>query len=294
MEIYQLRTFLAVAKTGHLTKAAEKLHISQPAVSKQIRALEEELGVALFVRTPTGSPLTKAGELLLPQAEKTLADALELVRMAKGLQGQKAGTIRLGTIIDPEFLRLGNTLGRLLNLHPRIDVKLTHGISGWILELIRAGELDAGFYLGEVADPAIHATELSILTYQVAAPASWKAEIAAASWKTIMHMPWIGTPLHSSQHRLVKQMSEEQNCTVTTVVEADQESTMRNLVIQGVGLCLLREDIARDAEAQGLLVTWPGTVRLCPLSFIFMKHKQDDVLVEALHQSVLDVWRNVQ
>lgn len=83
MEIYQLRTFLTVARLGHLTRAAERLHVSQSAVSKQIKALEDELGVILFVRTSTGTSLTKSGQLLLPQAEKTLANAIELVNMAK-------------------------------------------------------------------------------------------------------------------------------------------------------------------------------------------------------------------
>lgn len=294
MEIYQLRTFLTVARTGHLTKAAEKLHISQPAVSKQIKALEDELGVTLFDRTPTGSTLTKAGQLLLLQAEKTLSNALELVNMARNMRGETAGTVRLGTIIDPEFLRLGSVLGQLLSSYPKIDVKLTHGISGWILELMRAGDLDAGFYLGKLADPAVHVTELCTLTYLVVAPKAWEERVRGADWNDIARMPWIGTPMHSSQHRLVKEMFAEQGFELTTVVEADQEASMRSLVTMGVGLCLLREDTAREAEAKGQLAVWEGTRRLCPLSFIFPKSREEDSLVGALHRVVLDVWGDVR
>src|SRR5260370_20757109 len=75
MELYQLRSFTAVAELGHLTRAAEKLHVSQPAMSAQIKALEDELGVALFERVPTGMILTAAGRPLLPQAAKVLAAA---------------------------------------------------------------------------------------------------------------------------------------------------------------------------------------------------------------------------
>lgn len=125
MEIYQLRAFLTVARHGHLTRASEQMHISQSAVSKQIKALEDELGVVLFDRTSTGTSLTRSGQLLLAQAEKTLDSALELINMAKEIRGEIAGTIRLGTIIDPEFLRLGGVLGKLLDLYPKIDVKLT-------------------------------------------------------------------------------------------------------------------------------------------------------------------------
>ena len=75
MELYQLRSFAAVAELAHLTRAAEKLHISQPAVSAQIKALEDELGVILFERTPQGMLLTAAGRKLLPEAEKVVAAA---------------------------------------------------------------------------------------------------------------------------------------------------------------------------------------------------------------------------
>lgn len=290
MEIYQLRTFLTVAQEGHLTRAAERLHVSQSAVSKQIKALEDELGVILFVRTSTGTSLTRSGQLLLPQAEKTLANAIELVNMAKAMRGEIAGTVTLGTIIDPEFLRLGGVLGKLLDLYPKIDVKLTHGISGSILERIRAGSVDAGFFLGTVDDQSIHATQLCTLSYLVVAPMAWEERIKKADWREIATMPWLGTPTHSSQHRLVKEMFEEQGYDLASVVEVDQEASMRSLVTMGVGLCLLREDIARDAARKGELVVWEGTSRACPLSFIYLNSKKDDVLVNALHKVVLDEW----
>ena len=290
MEIYQLRAFLSVAREGHLTRAAERLHISQSAVSKQIKALEDELGVILFDRTSSGTSLTRSGQLLLAQAEKTLDSALELINMAKEIRGEIAGTIKLGTIIDPEFLRLGTVLGQLLALYPKIDVKLTHGISGTILERMRTGSVDAGFFLGALDDPAIHVTRLCMLTYLVVAPSAWEERIRHAQWSDIAAMPWLGTPVHSSQHRLVTEMFAEQGHALSTVVEVDQEASMRSLVTMGMGLCLLREDVAREAEQKSQLVVWEGASRPCPLSFIYPKAKADDVLVNALHKVVLEAW----
>jgi DNA-binding transcriptional LysR family regulator len=94
MEIYQLKTFVTVAKLAHLTRAAERLHLTQPAVSKQIKALEEELGVTLFERTPTGVVLTKSGRSLLQLAEQTMESAFDLMREAKRLRTDLVGTIR--------------------------------------------------------------------------------------------------------------------------------------------------------------------------------------------------------
>src|SRR5215510_1968752 len=85
MELYQLRSFAAVAELGHLTRAADKLHISQPALSAQIKALEDELGVALFDRTSSGMTLTAGGQRLLTEAGKVLAAAGALSSQARAI-----------------------------------------------------------------------------------------------------------------------------------------------------------------------------------------------------------------
>ena len=77
MELYLLRTFVIVAEQGHLTKAAALLHVSQPAVSGQIKALEEQLELKLFERGPGGVRLTKAGEALLPHAQAVVRQAAD-------------------------------------------------------------------------------------------------------------------------------------------------------------------------------------------------------------------------
>ena len=118
MEIYQLRAFVTVAKIGHLTRAAEALHVTQPAVTGQIKALEEELGIALFDRRPGRIALTRAGERLLPEAEKVLAAAGSLLGQARELQGEVSGSLVIGTVGDPDSLRLGSLLGGLVSALP--------------------------------------------------------------------------------------------------------------------------------------------------------------------------------
>src|SRR5512143_2849241 len=102
MELYQLRGFVAVAELGHLTRAAERLHLSQPALSAQIKALEDELGLQLFERNPAGMALTAAGKRLLPEATKILDDAAALHGKARAIQGEVAGHVREGAL-DASF-----------------------------------------------------------------------------------------------------------------------------------------------------------------------------------------------
>ncbi len=290
MEIYQLRTFLTVARVGHLTRAAEQLHVTQPAVSKQIKALEDELGVLLFERAPSGMMLTKAGQLLVPKAEKTLAGAMELMQLAQKMRGETTGSIQLGTIIDPEYTRLGQFLGKLLQYYPMIEVKLQHGISGWVMECIKVGELDAGFYLGKVSDPVITALELKVLNYLVVAPLQWSERVLKADWADLATFPWIGTPPHSSQHRLVQEMAHQHSLQIKFVIEVDQEASMINLVSTGVGLCLMREELAAAAVARAEVVIWPGTKIPCPLSFVYPAARGEDAVISALIKVLREVW----
>ena len=113
MEIYQLRAFVTAARLGNLTRTAEALHLTQPAITGQIKALEEGLGVTLFERRPGGISLTRSGELLLPEAEQVLNAAGRLQGRARELQGQVAGHLVVGIPTDPESLRLGSTLAWL-------------------------------------------------------------------------------------------------------------------------------------------------------------------------------------
>ena len=290
MEIYQIRTFLAVARMGHLTRAAEQLHLTQPAVSKQLKALEQELGVLLFERQPTGMVLTREGRALFPQAERTLFDAMELLNHARMLRGEVSGEVTIGTVIDPDTLRLGSFLAALMAYFPKVQARLRHGISGWVMGQVNAGELDVGFYLGPVLEPDVSSLPMRTLQYLVVGPPDWSERLDKADWAALAAMPWIGTPAHSSQHRLVHSMFAEHGLKVHTSVEADQEASMVSLVRNGVGLATMRDDLARAAQARGEVSIWAGTVQDCPLSLVFKASRRDDVLVAACRKALVEVW----
>ncbi len=96
MQLQQLAYFLAVAETRHFTRAAELSRVAQPSLSKQIKALEEELGAPLFVRARGNITLTPAGEILLPLAQRILADVETARREIQELAGMRRGWVRLG------------------------------------------------------------------------------------------------------------------------------------------------------------------------------------------------------
>lgn len=125
MDLTQLRAFTMVAGEGNLTRAAVQLHLTQPAVSLQIKALEQSLKVQLFTRAPTGMVLSGDGAKLLPLAERVIGSSIELLHAAHALNSTLNSTLNghlsIGTILDPEFTRLGAFLKLLVEALPHIS-----------------------------------------------------------------------------------------------------------------------------------------------------------------------------
>ncbi len=157
MEIYQLRGFAAVAELGHLTRAAEKLHISQPALSAQIKSLEEELEVELFERTPNGMLLTAPGKRILAAAENVLAAAQALHNEARVSRGAVESSVTVGTVSDPEFIQLGALSSAAVERYPLLQIQFHREVSGEAFEHVREGRRDASFYYGELTHPSVEA-----------------------------------------------------------------------------------------------------------------------------------------
>jgi DNA-binding transcriptional LysR family regulator len=290
MELYQLRSFAAVAEQGHLTRAADRLHVSQPALSAQIKALEDELGVALFERTSTGLVLTAAGQKLLPEAQKVVAAAQSLRSRARAIQGVVVGRARVGTVSDPEFVRVGDFLAHALEAHPLLEIELHHEISGAAFEKVRDGTLDASFYYGDLAHPSVTAVPLAEFAFRIVAPADWRARVADASWDDIVAMPWIMTPPISSMTALADGLFSARGVSPARRVEADNEAVIRSLVMAGLGVALMREDVALDAADVGEVALWEGARLETTLQFIHLAQRRDDPEIRALLDVLHRVW----
>jgi len=294
MDLTQLRAFISVAHEGNLTRAADKLHLTQPAVSLQIKGLQESLGLQLFNRSAAGMVLTAEGNKLLPLAERVLADVQELRRHAADFRsstGELSGALAIGTILDPEFIRLGGFLKLLVERHPQLSTQLAHHMSGSVLNEIRASKLDVGFFLGEPGQ-GFQTMELTSFTYKVIAPAGWKNRVSGKGWKELSRLPWIWTPPESAHHRLLSRIFAQNHVKPHTVALVDQESSMLDLVKSGVGLSLARASIAlNQAHAHGLVIA--DAVELSTqLSFICLEKRQHDPVIQAVFRLLQEIWQS--
>jgi DNA-binding transcriptional LysR family regulator len=146
-DLLSLKAFVSVAREGSVSKAANTLYLTQPAVSLQLKSLQERLNLKLFERAGRGLVLTRDGAALLPQAEKVLSALQDFAHNAHRMQSALRGRLRIGTILDPEFTRLGAFLKELVEAAPHVETELSQHMSGQVLKRLHANELDAGFYL---------------------------------------------------------------------------------------------------------------------------------------------------
>lgn len=328
VDLLSIKAFVAVAREGTVSTAAQTLHLSQPAVSLQLKAMQERLGLQLFARSGRGLALTRDGAALLPQAERVLHALQDFSQSARSMQSSARGRLRIGTILDPEFTRLGAFLRELVESAPQIDTELAQHMSGDVLAQIQRGALDVGFYLAmpqelaalrhgaKAAPPAPSAinpylyegnmllagkesaetaidlivTELARFQYRVLAPSGWGPQVLGKDWRALAQLPWIITPPASAHHRLMQSVMQPLGLQLRRAALVDQEASMLDLVRSGVGLSLARETIAlREAQSRGLVVA--DRVQLdCCLCFIHTAAERETSTITAAQRALSKVW----
>ena len=290
MELYQLRSFAAIAELGQLTRAAEKLHVSQPAVSTQLKALEDKLGLKLFERTATGMVLTAPGARLLTEAEKILAAVRDMQNVALSFKGELVGKASIGTLSDPKLTRIGEFISVALARHPLLEMELHQGVTGTALDQVRDGVLDASFYYGELRHANVAGLPLRRLVFRVVAPAAWKDRLRLSGWEQVAAMPWIIPPPISSHHQLAHTLLQQHGVTPSRVVEADQEAVIASLVASGVGIALMREEVAFEKAATGEICIWNEEQIDSMLWFVTQRQRENDPIILALIDMQRTLW----
>ncbi len=283
MDIYQLKTFITVAREGSITRASALLHLSQPAVSAHIKAMEDTLGVSLFERTPRGMSLTHDGQRLLAKAEQTLAAHDELMAEAMRGKGELRGKLRLGAGSSSNNEAIGRLLTVLSERCPDVEVVLRHRTSREILDGIRDGSLDAGFYNEpEDAPPDLATIEVDrFAIHLVAAPGLLPAE-RRQDWKALAEMPWIYPTESACCSRTAERLFASHRFRPRRVISADRQEVTKTLVVSGIGVGLLHEDAAKEAERRGEVeLLFEAETRVRVLFATLASRAREPVLVAA-------------
>lgn len=201
MELRELRAFVAVVEEGALSAAARKLHVSQPALSQTVTALERELGVLLLVRSNTGVRVTDAGRTLLTEARAVLARHDEaLVAMARHTAAG-GGDLRIGVPLELPPDLLAGALDDLARTCPATRVQALHMTTAVQLTALRAGELDVGLVREHPHGPDLDAMLVVEERLGVLVATEHATELAGADGirlDALSGLEWLGFPRSGS------------------------------------------------------------------------------------------------
>lgn len=282
MELYQLRTFVTVADTGNLTQAAELLFTSQPAVSAHIKALEEELEIKLFDRTPKGMKLTQNGIALRDKAQLVLNAGNDLKLKAKTLQGVLTGQAKVGLNTDAEYLLLARWHNALMMQYPKLKIQLTQGTSIELLKKVSTGKLDATFFSGDNTMEQLDYTDLCTTHAVIAAAPKWIDQLKNAGKEELAQLPWIYPEPLCIYHKFINHVFADTKCKPTWITSTATEDSTIALLRSGVGLAFIRDDEADALLKKGEIVVWPGEAFTLPLRIAYLKSRKDDPVVKTL------------
>jgi DNA-binding transcriptional LysR family regulator len=294
IDLVQLRTFLAVAEERHLTRAAERLHVSPSAASNHIKALERTLGAQLFVRTNRNLELTRSGQMLLLKARAVLSEAAELSSFARELSGKIEGHLVVGSSSDPAASRVGQIVRALRDTHPLISVELRARSSAGTRQGLKTGELDVGFLVGRAVDASLSYHELGNAVFQVAGPVEWKEQIEDADFAALARLPWLTSVDNSMGHTtMLKQLFEERGLELNAVATYDNASLGRSMLEAGVGLMLIRKEHAKLGLKKGSLAVSPIARAEMSMYMVHAASRKNDPLICAILEAATQVWPNL-
>ena len=291
MELYQVRAFVTVARLGNVTKAADALCVTQPAVTAQIKGLESSLGVALFDRSGGRLALTRAGERLLPLAEAMLAAGHELAGSARRMQGELTGRVELGMPGESaEFLRLAGIAAGVQRDLPLVELVTRSGAAGELLDLARGSALTGVLSISVNPPRDLHWQALRSVVYRIAVPTALAPQMQRGGWRVLAGLPWIDGTVESHVHAMLRGLFEQQGLAPNIVLRSEDTRSLEVLVREGSGCALLREEVALPGVERGQWMVW-GHARVdAQLFFSCTAERASDPLVVALQSVVRSVW----
>ena len=272
MDIPQLRTLISVAELGSLSKAADKLHIAQPALSRQVRLLEGELGVRLFDRHGRGMVITQAGQEVLGHAHRIMGEMDQIRASVLDETGPLRGHVSIGippTVADVLAVPL---VSAFQAQHPEATLRIVSAYSGHLLEWVHSGQVDVAILFEMRPSRSFRSVHLLEEVLHLIGPPD--AGLNAGDPVAFEHLEGRNLLLPSGGHglrKIVESCAGEARVKLSVGVEADSYSTLKSLVKAGQGCTILplapiHDEIKRGHLTHAPLVS-PTPVRRLMMSF---------------------------
>jgi DNA-binding transcriptional LysR family regulator len=267
MDLRQLTALVTVAEVGSVTKAAQLLHLVQPAVTRQIRTLEEEVGVPLFDRTRLGMTLTPAGEVLVERARRALHE-LELARVEirPSGRGEVSGIVRVGLLESVLDVLAEPLATAVVRRHPGIELRILTAYSGYLRDWLDSGDIDLSLLYN--LDEAAALTVVPLLReplWAVAPPGAGLSPSSPVPWEKVLAQPLVLPVTGHGLRALIDQARSELTAQPHVTMQTNSMLLQKKLVLAGHGWTVLpAAGVAGDVAAgifSGAPLTAPEMVR---------------------------------
>jgi LysR family transcriptional regulator, carnitine catabolism transcriptional activator len=269
INLHQLRIFVAVARLGNFTRAAERLHLSQPSLSLHVGQLEQDLGVRLFDRSTRSVSLTQAGDDFLPTAERLLDDFASAVAAVADLAARRRGRVAVAALPSVAAELLPRAIALMRVHHPDITVALRDDVAEHIPARVRSGKVDFGLGAIDGVDadifgsPLINDELIAVLPRQhplanakttaVKTTSAVKTTYAVkTTWRALAKHPFVAMSRDSSVRRLTEQAFAHNGLVLEPAFEAKYMSTALGMIAHGLGIGTLPSSAASMVRQAGL------------------------------------------
>lgn len=277
MNLNHLAIFKAVAETGGVVKGAERLMISQPAVSKQLGQFERALGVTLFDRFPSGIRLTDAGEQLLSYARRLFAIESEATHAMDELRGIKRGRLRIGASMTTGVYLLPQRIAAYRALYPHVELHMEIENTENIQHLLLEHSLDVAFTEGFVESPELSATVFATdELVPIAQPSHPLLARRNVRIQDFLREPLIARETGSGTRAVVERALLQLGLKMNPVLSLANTEAIKRSVAAGLGVAIISRLAVESEIAAGTLKVVPirGLSIRRPLHVLELRHKQ--------------------
>lgn len=250
-----LRAFVAIVECGSISAGARRLRVSQPGLSRQLRALEDSCGIALLRRDTHRMSVTESGRRLLDDAKSILAQAEEADRQLREGHTTLSGQLRLFATVDMGQFIVTRLVSQFLQQHPKVTANLA--LTNRPLHMIQEG-CDVGIVPGKITDESVIARPAGSIALQLAAsPLLRKNRPAPKEPKDLQSWPWVsldGSHFWSARELTFWREGVEQTLRVSPVFLSEGVTSVREAVREGLGVAVLPNWLIEDDLRAGTLV----------------------------------------
>lgn len=269
-----MKAFIEVAQSATFAEAAEKLYLSQPALSTSIKNMEEQLGGKLFIRSTRKVELSPEGRIFLPNAKRVLADFDGAIDDVKALFSAQTGSIVISAM--PAFAegRLARIIHGFNKKHANISIRILDVVMEQAIENVRAGRAELGFVFAPQNTQGLHFTPLFSDEFCLVVPSDHVlAKQASCTLSEMSKFPIIAMNRESSLRRWLDAALADANCEVNIVSEATQLGTIGQIVAQGLGVAIVPQLCRQQMQNKGLVCLTLEDLKLSKQVGVITLHK---------------------